>query len=160
MGSVLNGKISSAWNSVWHLEWNLRWIIKWTNEMEERWTKETNIFCIMIWNTNFTIVWELQITGQSGKTQFIIHSDQTEIPAEDRQEIPLNGSILDVSVCVDITEWRRGWQTEEHAPSQGGELTQLKPIINLWECSPNFASFSSFLREAWSLDFYVKTLIF
>lgn len=57
-----------------------------------------------------------QITGQSEKTQFIIHSDQTEIPAEDRQEMQLNGSILGVSACVDITEWRRGWQTEEHAP--------------------------------------------
>lgn len=38
----------------------------------------------MMWNTNVTVFWDLQIKGQLGKEIYSleIHSDQTQIPTE------------------------------------------------------------------------------
>lgn len=69
-----------------------------------------------------------------------------------------SGNCPRVSACLDITEWRRGRYTEEWAPFQGVRLTLFQPFLPCGNAGLNLLVLMYFfLRETWSLDFYLKT---
>lgn len=99
--------------------------------------KRNFFFCIVMWNTSFTVVWDLKIKGHSGKEIYSLY-----IRPNLNTHWGQAGAAVEwwgARTRVDLTEWKRG----QHDPFHRGEA----------KCRPNFTSFSSFLRETWKSRF-------
>lgn len=86
-------------------------IHRWEWKVDER--KKLNSICIVMWNPNFMVVWDLQIKGQSGKEIYSLYI-QTKLKYPLRTGRGGSG-MRGLWACADPTEWRRG----QHSISRG-----------------------------------------